>query len=112
MIVKDFERVEFSPVSEEGVHLVEKAILIGPEEGAPNFVMRRFELDQGGYTPFHQHNWEHVVYVLAGSGKLIAEGGEYNLKANSSVLVLANEKHQFKADEKSRLTFLCMIPKL
>ncbi len=111
MIVKYSEEINSKPVQMEGVRKVRKAVLIGPEEGAPNFFMRRFDLEAGGCTPYHTHDWEHVVYILAGSGRLKGEGREHELKPGTSVFVAPNEEHQFIADEASGLSFLCTIPK-
>jgi quercetin dioxygenase-like cupin family protein len=111
MLVKDKGKSIAEPVLEEGAEKVRKAVLIGPEEGAPNFILRRFDLEAGGFTPFHSHDWEHVVYVLEGSGKLVSKETLQNLKPGASVFVAPGEKHQFVADEKSPLVFLCTIPR-
>ena len=42
--------------------------LITKEMGAPNFVMRLFEMEPNGYSPLHAHAWEHEVFVLEGEG--------------------------------------------
>ncbi|MBU0518543.1 cupin domain-containing protein [bacterium] len=87
------------------------AVLIGENEGAPNFYMRKFELEAGGHTPYHTHDWEHVVYILEGSGVLKGKDGGRRLEAGSAVLVAPNEEHQFRADDGTPLSFLCSIPK-
>lgn len=112
MLVKHEAVVKPDPVKDAGAMGVRMAVLIGPQEGAPNFIMRRFELDAGGCTPYHTHDWEHVVYVLKGTGKLKGKDEAlHELKPGSSVLVLPNEEHQFMADPQSPLVFLCTIPK-
>jgi quercetin dioxygenase-like cupin family protein len=45
--------------------------------GAPNFVMRLFEIDPDGYSPFHTHAWEHEVFVLEGEGTVLTEKTAY-----------------------------------
>ena len=50
-------------------------VLIGPDDGADNFHMRRFRVLAKGYTPHHQHDWEHEVFVLAGQGELVSPQG-------------------------------------
>lgn len=111
MLVKKPDAVMTYPVQDEGAEKARMAILIGPEEGAPNFVMRRIELDAGGCTPFHSHPWEHVVFILKGSGKLRGENAELDLVSGASVFVKPGEQHQFAADKHSPLTFLCSIPR-
>jgi len=46
-----------------------KRVLIGPAQGARNFVMRLFTLEEGGCSPYHTHDWEHEVYPPAARGK-------------------------------------------
>ena len=46
-------------------------VLIGPDEGAGNFVMRRFTLAPGAATPHHDHEWEHEAFILEGTGVLV-----------------------------------------
>ncbi len=111
MLVKNREQVVMKAVEMDDTQDVQMAVLIGDDEGAPNFIMRRFEVQSGGHTPYHTHDWEHVVYILEGSGKLVGKGVERTLKAGSSLLVSPNEEHQFRADKDSGLTFLCSIPK-
>jgi len=111
MIVKNKAKSETLPVSGEDIEKVKMVVLIGEDEGAPNFYMRRFDLEAGGHTPYHTHNWEHVVYILEGSGVLKGIDGDRKLEAGSSVFVAPNEEHQFRADEGSPLSFLCSIPK-
>ena len=41
-------------------------VVAGPDEGAPSFVMRVFEIEPGGATPHHAHAWEHEMFVIEG----------------------------------------------
>ncbi|RJP72885.1 MAG: cupin domain-containing protein [Candidatus Zixiibacteriota bacterium] len=111
MLVKEARDVRPQPVHDEGAANVRMAVLIGPDEGAPNFVMRRIELDAQGHTPYHSHPWEHVVFVLEGLGVLRGEKGDLPLSPGDSAFVPPGEVHQFVAAEESPLTFLCTIPK-
>ncbi len=85
--------------------------LLGSDDGAPNFAMRHFEVAPGGYTPRHQHPWEHEVYILGGAGVLVdPEGVERPLGAGDSVFVPGDELHQFRNTGDAPLQFLCMVP--
>jgi quercetin dioxygenase-like cupin family protein len=84
--------------------------LINKEIGAENFAMRMFEIEQGGYTPFHIHNWEHEVFILEGEGLLIADDEERFFRAGDVVFISPNEKHQFRNTGKSLVKILCLIP--
>ena len=84
--------------------------LIGEEQGEPRFAMRVFEVAPGGSTPYHQHWWEHEVFILAGSGTLRGEGGNLPLEADQAVFVPGMEWHAFMNTGSETLRFLCMIP--
>jgi quercetin dioxygenase-like cupin family protein len=84
--------------------------LITKEMGAPNFVMRLFEMDPDGYSPFHTHAWEHEVFILEGEGTVFDGKNSIPLQAGDVVFVPPNELHQFKNDREKPLKFLCLIP--
>ncbi len=89
-----------------------KRVLIGPDCGAPNFIMRLFTLGEGGFSPYHKHDWEHEVFVLAGEGIVKGGGFEKSVKAGDFIYVPPNEEHQFCNVGKEEFAFLCVIPKV
>ena len=62
------------PVNAPGAKAARIRILIGSEDGAAKFHMRHFEVEPGGCTPHHQHDYEHEILVLAG-GRIPREVG-------------------------------------
>jgi quercetin dioxygenase-like cupin family protein len=84
--------------------------LISSKDGAENFAMRLFEIKPGGYTPLHQHEWEHEVFILDGEGVIKDKNDEKPLKKGDSLFIPSMEWHQFLNNEKSLLKFLCLIP--
>ncbi|MDY0151174.1 MAG: cupin domain-containing protein [Candidatus Cloacimonas sp.] len=110
MKVIHYDQVELEPVYAEGAEGAEIRWLIAQRDGAPNFAMRMFEVSPGGHTPFHQHEWEHELYVLAGKGALVLENGETPFGVNDVMYVDPNMMHAFKNTGEETLKFLCMIP--
>ena len=106
-----YEDVEAEDVDIEGAEGVRMRLLVGEQDGAPNFFMRRFELAPGGRTPRHSHSWEHEVYLLEGEGTVFGAGQERACRPGDVIYVAPNEEHQFMADAETPLVFLCMIPK-
>ena len=84
--------------------------LITQEMGAENFAMRLFEVESGGYTPFHIHDWEHEVFILEGSGVVVGGDEERLFRSGDVVLIPPNEKHQFMNNGKGLVKILCLIP--
>lgn len=85
-------------------------LVISAEDGAPNFVMRVFEVEPGGSTPWHSHEWEHEVFVLAGVGEAVGSDGKRSLKPDDVVLVAPNEQHRFVNTGAEVFRFICCIP--
>lgn len=110
MIIKDNADVVEKDVDEEGIVNVKQQILIGPEDGSQNIIMRRFRVLPGGNTPYHVHPHEHVVKIEKGKGIIVDVGGnEISIQEGQSVLVNGDEKHQFKNPFDDPLEFLCII---
>ena len=45
-------------------------VLLGPDDGAPNFAMRRFRMETGGGMPLHRNAVEHEQFVLRGRARV------------------------------------------
>ena len=110
MKLMNYEDVPAQDVSEPGADRVKIRWLIGDKDNAPNFAMRLFEVKPGGFTPLHSHPWEHEVFILNGQGKVVREGEDVPIKPGDFVFIPPEEKHQFKNDQDSLLSFLCLIP--
>jgi quercetin dioxygenase-like cupin family protein len=104
--VRDFRDVEAQPAL-DGVTM---RVVIGPEEGAPIFNMRVFEVQAGRSTPHHSHWWEHEVFVLSGEGIVKTEQGELPLSHASTVFVPGGDLHQFRNTGDDVLRFICLVP--
>jgi quercetin dioxygenase-like cupin family protein len=96
--------------ADEGASRVKVRWLITKNIGAPNFAMRLFEVESGGFSPLHSHDWEHEVFILEGEGTVFGKEGEKKFKSGYVVFVPPNEKHQFKNTGKKLLRFLCLVP--
>jgi len=111
MIIRKYTDVEAEDVKMEEASGVKKRVLISEADGAPNFIMRRFAIEPGGFTPYHTHSWEHEVYVLSGIGQVRLGEARHELSAGTVVLVLPEEKHNFVNTGSEPLDFLCIIPR-
>lgn len=85
-------------------------VLVGPGEGWEDHVMRVFELEAGGFTPRHSHDWPHINYIIEGKGRLFLEGKENEIEAGSYAYVPANALHQFQNTGDVPLKFICIVP--
>lgn len=111
MILKKSADVLRQKIEVDGVKGVTKQVLIGADDAAPNFIMRKFTVEPGGYTFHHTHDFEHEVYVLKGQGIAKSKVGEQKFYADDVMLVIPNEIHQFINTGDEELVFLCLIPK-
>ena len=75
------EQIEALPVPTDGAANCRMRCLIGPDDAAPSFSMRQFEIGPGGHTPKHSHAHEHEVFVLEGSGVVLEGDREHPRRA-------------------------------
>ncbi|MCA9280123.1 MAG: cupin domain-containing protein [Phycisphaeraceae bacterium] len=110
MDIRNLDEVTMNPVQMDGANGVRMAIMVGRDDGAPHFAMRKFEVEPGGNTPRHQHDYEHEVIILGGSGTVLLHGEDRTLKAGDVLYVPADSEHQFRADQGTSLEFICLVP--
>ena len=111
MLITRLEDVEKTVPDMEGAKGVIKQVPLSAKHGAPTFSFRVFTIEPGGHTPFHQHPFEHMNYVIKGSGVLVEADREHELGEGDFALVLPDEKHQFKNRGNSDLVVICAVPK-
>jgi quercetin dioxygenase-like cupin family protein len=109
LVIRNIDDVEGKPVQMDGVKGVKMAVMVGREDGAPNFALRQFRVEPGGHSPRHSHDYEHEVFVVSGGGTVLLGGKERPLKPGDVVYVPADEEHQFKAGAEG-MRFLCLVP--
>jgi len=113
MKITDLEKVEKIKVSMEGAKDAYKQIPISKADGTPAYSLRVFTIEPNGYTPYHQHNFEHLNYIIEGDGAVVMENKtEYPIKKGDFLLVLPDEVHQYKNKSADRpLILICAVPK-
>ena len=113
MIVKHLQDIPCNEVAMEGAAGVFRQLPIGSGDGAPLFSFRVFTIEPGGNTPYHTHAWEHVNYIISGSGALVdPDGRETPITAGDFALVPPEEKHCYKnTGTAENLVMICAVPK-
>jgi len=107
MIIKAIEEADAISYGEG----VSKRVVIGQKEGAPNFVMRVFDVAPGKTSPYHSHDWEHEVLILNGNAVIVNHDGiETPARPMDAVFIPPNEKHCLKNVGEEDLRFVCLVP--
>lgn len=110
MLIRRIEEVAGRPMEMDGARDVTMRLLLGREDGVPNFSMRHFTVEPGGHTPRHQHNYEHEILVLSGSGRVEVDGTHHEIQAGDVVFVPPNLVHQFVNEGREPFRFICLVP--
>ncbi len=84
-------------------------VLVGPEDGAPNFAMRRFVMGEGGGMPLHTNAVEHEQFVLRGRARMTIGDEVHELRANDVLYIPAGVPHSYEVLE-APYEFLCVVP--
>ncbi len=110
MKIKNYSDIVPTLFHDEPARAVKGRVLIGKDDGAENFCMRIFEIDQNGYTPRHSHEWEHEVFIHSGSGQLYREGEWIQVRPGQAIFIPGNEEHQFKNTGDDPFIMICLVP--
>jgi quercetin dioxygenase-like cupin family protein len=70
--------------------------LVSPALGAQQFINGITEFGPGAKIPFHSHNCEESVMLLAGRAVMDCEGQEYELKPFDTTWIPPNVSHRFR----------------
>ena len=84
-------------------------VLLGPDDGAPHFAMRRFSMGAGGGMPRHTNTVEHEQYVLGGRGRVTVGDDVHEVGAGDVLYIPAGAPHSYEVVE-APFEFLCMVP--
>lgn len=84
-------------------------VLVGPAEGAPNFVLRRFVMEEGGGIPSHTNLVEHEQYVLKGRARIRIADTEHRVGPDDSLYIPAGVPHSYEVEE-GPFEFICVVP--
>lgn len=112
MKIIPLNKVPKNKVEMKGAIGASKQIPLSKNDGAPVYSYRVFTLEPGGNTPYHEHNYEHMNYVIEGEGYLVNEDGQ-KLPVNKGdfALVLPNERHQYlNKSKENQFVMICGVP--
>ncbi len=110
MPVIKYDEMKRRDIEMDGVKDARRADVIGSAEGWQENVMRVFQLGPGGFTPRHQHDWEHVNHIIKGRGRLRIGDTIHELAAKDFALVPPNTEHQFENPYDEPFEFICIVP--
>ena len=95
MKVIPLDNVEKHEVNMDGAKGAWRQLPLGRGDGTPVYSYRVFTVEPEGHTPYHQHPYEHMNYIIEGSG----------------AMVNPSEKHQYRNKGDQPFKMICGVPK-
>ncbi len=96
----------------EGYEHVKKQIVIGPEDGSKEIVLRYFSIAPDGNSPYHTHDFPHLVKIETGKGIVKdSAGNEHPLLPGDFIYIDDNEEHQLVNKGSEPFDFICIVPR-
>lgn len=86
-------------------------VLVGPDDGAPNFALRRFVMGPGGGMPLHTNRVEHEQFVVRGRARIRIGERVHEVAAGHALYIPAGVPHSYEVVE-GPFEFLCVVPNL
>jgi len=109
MVIKNPKDVPFEDM--RNFNGITKQIYIGPDDGSKEIIMRYFSVEPECSTPYHDHDFPHIVKVEKGNGVLVdKDKKEHKLVAGSLAYVHDDEVHCFKNTGTENFDFICIVP--
>ena len=88
------------------------AVLIGPAQGAPRFITRRFVLAPGARIPAHRHPaLEHEQVMVRGEMVLGLDAEVRTVRAGDAMYLPPGCAHWYENRTAAEVEFLCIIPR-
>jgi quercetin dioxygenase-like cupin family protein len=112
MPVIKYRDMKLGDVTMPGVKDAVKANVVGGPEGWKDHTLRVFKLGPGGFTPQHQHDWEHVNYIIKGKGRLKIGDKVHEVSEKDFAFVPPNVMHQFSNPYGEPFEFICIVPNI
>jgi len=84
-------------------------VLLGPDDGVPNFALRRFAMGEGGGMPLHTNTVEHEQFVLCGRAEVGIGRDVHQVEPGCVVYIPAGVPHYYRVLE-APFEFLCIVP--
>ena len=106
-VVKRADSVERHDVAAGSA--TQSQMLIGSDDGAPNFAMRRFIMGRDGGMPRHTNKVEHEQYVLKGRAR-VGIGDTIHEVGPDDVLYIPAEMPHFYEVVEAPFEFICVVP--
>jgi quercetin dioxygenase-like cupin family protein len=89
----------------------EGKVVIGPQDGAENFIFRYFVVEPGGNSTMpDQHIHDHGIFILHGQGEVHLNGEVYPIRERDMVYIAPNDVHGLVNTGDVPLGFICVIP--
>ena len=85
------------------------AVLIGPDDGARNFAMRRFTMGEGGGMPRHTNLVEHEQYVIRGRARITVGDTVHQVGEGDVLLIHGGTPHSYEVVQ-APFEFICVVP--
>ena len=87
-----------------------KQVLIGRNDGAPNFEVRLFTIPVGGKSSLDEHAHDHGVLIVHGRARVMLGDKFEEIQEGDIVYIPSWERHQFENMSDEPFSFLCIIP--
>ncbi|MDJ0762644.1 MAG: cupin domain-containing protein [Myxococcota bacterium] len=86
-------------------------VLLGPDDGMPNYYTRRFTMAPGGSIPAHRHDKiEHHQVILQGEMTVHLNGETTLAREGDAIYIPPRTVHAFENRGAMPVQFLCVVP--
>jgi len=111
MFILNLEECKYENFEERGAKNVERKKIVDDSHGSYRFYLRYYKVKPNGMTPYDIHNYEHIIIIIKGKGKILTIENNIpvikDIKENDIIFIKANEPHQIINSYNEDLEFYC-----
>ncbi|MEA4924654.1 MAG: cupin domain-containing protein [Syntrophomonadaceae bacterium] len=115
MLIKHLDNYQWQDVpilayKDEGIHYknITRQVLCEGLADVP-CQLRYFEIAPEGHSTLEHHEHAHLVVIFRGEGEALLDNKIYPVKEKDVITIPAHTWHQFRANQRCALGFLCLV---
>ena len=106
----DWEGVVNSEYDASEINGVEGKVIIGSQDGNPNYFVCYFRVGSRGNSSLDQHGHDHRVYIIHGQTEVLLGSETIELNPQDLIYDPGDVVQQFRSIGSEPLGFLCIVP--
>ncbi len=110
MKILHFSDAPIKEITDDTAVNAKQRIIVNKAEKDAKFILRVFEIAEGGSTPWYFYDWDHEIFIHSGKGEILHNDKWIPVTEGYIIYVEKDEDHQIRNRGDKPLVFISRIP--